>query len=573
MEYRVQFGRLDAKPAQKGDGKKFRIAILGDFSARGNSGAISTGTELANRKFLKANHENLDSLLERLQVKLMLPAGISGSMIPIPISSMEDFHPDQLFSNVPLFEKLQSLRQKLQDPGSFEKAAAAVRSLAADPSLGMAKPVTRSQSNQVPRAKIDSFADLLNAEPRSTPAEPAELKTLLRDVVGAHVVPSMTGQAELIEAVDKSLSALMTSLLHHPDFQSLESLWRSLDLLLHRVELDEGVEVILFDIHAAEFAADLAAHENLEDAGVYKWLVENPSLDANQGPFSLIIGNFQWELIPPHAELLARAAQIAAAAGAPLVSAIDKNALTKVDPAEVHPLITQTWDALRALPQSCYLALVSPRYMLRYPYGKKSDPIDSFKLEEFTPQSGLKGMLWGNGAFLVGVSLAQNFVMNGLKDMKLGTLLTIDEIPFYYYNDAYGDQTALPCTERLINVATTQYATSKGFIPLLSLAGRAEVRLGGLSAISGVPLAGPWAPVTFDGSGQAVPTIASSTEEWKPKEEPQDAAPVAAAPAATDGSDELDSLLASLESSDSPAPAASDGSEMDPDLAALLADL
>lgn len=573
MEYQVQFGRLDAKPAQKGDGKKFRIAILGDFSARGNSGAISTGSDLANRKFLKANHENLDSLLERLQVKLMLPAGVSGSMIPIPINSMEDFHPDQLFSNVPLFEKLQSLRQKLQDPASFEKAAAAVRSLAADPSLGTAKPLTRSQSNQVPRAKIDSFADLLNAEPRSIPAEPAELKTLLRDVVGAHVVPSMTGQTELIEAVDKSLSALMTTLLHHPDFQSLESLWRSLELLLHRVELDEGVEVVLFDIHAAEFAADLAAHENLEDAGVYKWLVENPSLDANQGPFSLIIGNFQWELIPPHAELLARAAQIAAAAGAPLVSSIDKNALAKVEPDDVHPLITQTWDALRALPQSCYLALVSPRHMLRYPYGKKSDPIESFKLEEFTPQSGLKGMLWGNGAFLVGVSLAQNFVMNGLKEMKLGALLSIDEIPFYYYNDAYGDQTALPCTERLINVATAQYATSKGFIPLLSLAGRAEVRLGGLNAINGTPLAGPWAPVTFDGSGQAAPAVSSSTEEWKPKEEPQNAAPGATPPAAADGGDELDLLLASLESSDSPAPGTSDSSEMDPDLAALLADL
>jgi type VI secretion system protein ImpC len=161
--------------------------------------------------------------------------------------------------------------------------------------------------------------------------------------------------------------------------------------------------------------------------------------------------------------------------------------------------------------------------------------------------------------------------------MKLGALLTLDEIPFYYYNDAYGDQTALPCTERLINVAAAQYATAKGFVPLLSMAGRAEVRLGGLNAISGVSLAGPWAPVTFDGLGQAVPAVSSSTEEWKPQEPKQQettpVAPLADSPATSEGVDELDALLASLESSDSPAPAASDSSDMDPDLAALLADL
>ena len=32
-----------------------------------------------------------------------------------------------------------------------------------------------------------------------------------------------------------------------------------------------------------------------------------------------------------------------------------------------------------------------PRFMLRNPYGEKSDPIDKFDFEEFTPNEGLRG--------------------------------------------------------------------------------------------------------------------------------------------------------------------------------------
>jgi type VI secretion system protein ImpC len=574
VEYQVQFGWLNTRPAHKANEQKFRIAVLGDFSARANSGAMETGEGLANRKFLRANHENLDTLLARLNVQLQLPAGASGAVIPVPIRSMDDFHPDQLYTNVPLFEKLQSLRQKLLDPASFEKAAAAVRSLASDPSLGVSAQTSRSNSSQIPRARIDSFADILKSDVRTS--EPAEIKTLLRDVVGSHVVPSMTGQADFVAAVDKSLSELMSKLLHHPDFQSLESLWRSLDLLLHRVELDEGVEIVVYDVHAAEFAADIAAHDNLEQSGLYKWLVDEPSMDANQGPFSLILCNFQWEQIPPHADLLGRVAQIAAAAGAPFVSCIDKSTLTKVAPEEMHPLITHSWTALRSIPQASYLALVTPRYMLRHPYGKKSDPIDSFAFEEFTPQSGLKGMLWGNGAFLIGISLAQSFVNDGLKQMKLDSILTIDDLPFYYYNDAYGDQTALPCTERNVNVSAAQHVTAQGFIPLIALKGRQEVRIGGMHSIAGAPISGPWAPKTFEATVAQAEMPASQmgvpadTEAWQP---PPAAEPAAEVPAAPEPEDDLDALLASLDSNDSTPTTSESGTGIDPDLEAMLADL
>lgn len=565
MEYHVQFGSLSSKSGPAKPGKSFRIAVVGDFSGKGNSGRVEIGDALAARKPLKVTHENIDSLLERLDVRLNLPAGASGSMIEVPIRCMDDFHPDQLYTNIPLFEKLIGLRDKLQDPATFPKAASAVRSLAESGGVAPVAPTSRvSKSTSIPRGRIESFADLIQLESREH--EAPELKTLLRDIVGSHVVAEMHGQAELIAAVDESLSDLMRRILHHPDFQAMEALWRSLDLLIHRLEIDHELEVVLYDLNAAEFAADLASSSSLDETGLYKWLVEAPTLDAQQGPLSLFICNFLFEHIPPHAELLARAAKIASAAGAPFLASVDRTFLTKVDPDEVHPLVKSSWQSLRELPESVYLALTTPRFMLRWPYGKKTEPIDSFRFEEFTTKSGLSGMLWGNSAFLAGLLLGQTFRDQGLSGMKLGSVLTVDDIPFYYYNDAHGDQVALPCTERLVNVKTSQHVSSQGLIPVLSMQGRSEVRLGGLNSMSGRPLAGPWAPVSISSSGEL------TQMEIPP-------APAAAAPEQTTapeplpgGMDELDSLLAALDEPAAPA-ADSSGVEMDAELAALLADL
>ena len=54
MEYQVSFGRLGAAPRAAATGKKFRLALLGDFSGRANAGRLETGEALAKRKALQA---------------------------------------------------------------------------------------------------------------------------------------------------------------------------------------------------------------------------------------------------------------------------------------------------------------------------------------------------------------------------------------------------------------------------------------------------------------------------------------------------------------------------------------
>ena len=563
MAYEVNFGRMRvsaSKPAAKQAGK-FRIALLGDFSARANSGKLDTGVSLAGRKPMKVDCDNLDATLKRFGVKLRLPMGASGGVLELAVSSLDDLHPDQLYSNLPIFSELSGLRQRLKTTSTFAKAASEVQAWAGVKAVPQDR--TPARSATIPAdGKLSDFARMIGA-----PTVPAKatvsITEMLKQAVGPYVVPAKDPrQDQLVATVDSALSATMRSVLHHPDFQSFESLWRSVDLLVRRLETDEQLQIVLYDVTAEEIAADLSQADALENSGLYKLLVEQPAVDAAQGPFAAVLGNYLFEQTPPHAELLGRIAKIVAQTQTAFIASVGTSCL-ETKPADLHPLIRESWKALAEMPEAGYVGLVVPRFMLRPPYGERTDPIDAFDFEEFTPQAGLSGMLWGNSAVVAGLLLGITFTQQGAK-MQPGSVLTLGEMPFYYYTDSEGDQTALPCTERMLSSKMAELVGKHRFMPMLSMKGRPEVRLGGFTSVADGQLAGSWKPVTK--SSPPPEETAASTET-----------PAAEAPA-TDP--ELDKLLASLSEEPTPAaapaetvPAAGAEPEVDPELAQLLKEL
>jgi type VI secretion system ImpB/VipA family protein len=586
MAYEVNFGTMrvaTSKSATKKSGK-FRIAMLGDFSARANSGKLDTGAELGSRKPLKVDCDNLDATIKRLGVKLRLPLGADGSAVELAVNSMDDLHPDQLYSNLPIFSELSGLRQRLKTQSTFAKAAKEVQAWAG---VKIARPPRRKpRSAAIPaNGKLSDFARLVGAP--TVKAKPTvSIAEMLKQMVGPYVVPAKDPrQDQLVATVDSALAATMRTVLHHPDFQSFEALWRSVDMLVRRLETDEKLQIVLYDVTAEEIAADLSKADALENSGLYKLLVEQPAMDAAQGPFAVVIGNYIFEQTPPHAELLGRIAKIVAQTQTAFVAGIGTSCLD-TKPADLHPLIKEAWDALAGMPEAAYLGLVVPRFMLRNPYGEKTDPIDSFDFEEFTPQDGLSGMLWGNSAVIAGLLLGATFSQQGDK-MKPGSVLSIGDMPFYYYTDSDGDQTALPCAERMLSSKMAELVSKHRFMPMLSIKSQPEVRLGGFGALTGGVLAGSWKPVTESSpepEAEAPAEEKTETTEEAPAESAETPSEEAAEPTAeAPASDpELDKLLAELNpepaaeeaKTEEAAPAATEGEpEMDPELAKLLKEL
>jgi predicted component of type VI protein secretion system len=545
---------------------RFRIAILGDFSGRASRGVLETGEDLAKRKPMKLDVDTIDEVIRRFRTQLVLPIGRGGTSVEVELGSIDDLHPDELYDSVEVFAELQNLRRMLRS-GRGERALAELKGYAEKYGELEAIGRRRARGVEVPAdMRLDDFSRLIGMEAEARPA-PTPAEELIGRVVAPYVVKAPDPEIEnMVAAVDEALSGAMRTLLHNPDFQAVESVWRSLDLLARRIETGDGLELVVYDVAAEEFAADLSAADELSETGLYEMLAEKPGMDIAQGRLSAVIALYQFEETPPHAALLGRMAKIAACMDAPFVSAVSAKFLdTKTD--DVHPLVRQAWDALKALPEAEYLALAAPRFLLRQPYGKRSDPIDAFDFEEFTRREGLRGMLWTNPAVLVAVLLGASWRQGGGK-VSPGSVMTLDDIPFYYVTDEYGDQVALPCTERLLTERSVEVAAQRGFMPVLSIAGRNEVRLGSFRSVAGGQLAGPWS----EGGGAAAMRARHTAEVAAVAGAAASAAEAdeAGLPAAED--DELDALLGGLEEQEQDAADVEEaGGEADLD--ALLAGL
>ncbi|GGM08443.1 hypothetical protein GCM10011534_33050 [Pseudooceanicola nanhaiensis] len=554
------FGTISAaRPDRAGlDRRRFRMAVFGDFTGRAGRGLCAIGDDLAARRAIPLDVDTIDEVIEGFSTTLTLPIGKDGAGIDVRLAELDDLHPDELYDKVAIFDALSGLRQQL---GTGSMAAKAAERLAAwgaahDTPVRLPK---RSASTSVPAGmRLSDFQRLIgDTTPRDEAQGPAD--ALIARIVGPHVVKAPdAGVPAMQGAVDEALSSAMRLVLHHPDFQAVEALWRSLDMLARRIETDSDLEIVLYDVSAAEIAADLAAQEDLSDSGLFRLLTGVIDPETGAGGFSALFGLYTFEETPPHAELLARLAQVAAHVDAPFFTALTP-AYLETAKEDRHPLVAQAWDALRAMPEANYIGIASPRFLLRLPYGRKSDPCSAFDFEEFTPREGLSGMLWGNPVVLVAILLAAAHKKDG-RAMEPGSVMSLGDMPFHYVTDRHGDQVALPCTERNLTSDPVQQSLGRGIMPVVSLKGRNEVRLASFRALGGETIAGPW-------SGEAPPP--------RPAPEPQAevqldvAAPPAEDTAAQDA--DLDDILAAFD--DDTTDDAGPEDEMDPELAALLEDL
>jgi len=68
---------------------------------------------------------------------------------------------------------------------------------------------------------------------------------MLKQMVGPYVVPAKDrGRTSLWRPLDRHWRRRLRSVLHHSDFQSFEALWRSVDMLVRRLETDEKLQIV-----------------------------------------------------------------------------------------------------------------------------------------------------------------------------------------------------------------------------------------------------------------------------------------------------------------------------------------
>jgi len=504
------FGGVNLTAGGDGEGARptaetpFCVAILGDFSGRGNRG-ISEAKSIGKRRAVLVDRDNFDEVLGRAGAEIQLPME-EGSALKLKFSELEDFHPDRIFERLDVFGKLRGLRGRLADAATFQKAAEELGlgsgAAAAPKKTDMTPVVAPSAAKLASGSLLDDMIEQTEARvateaPRRSTDEVGDFA---RRVVAQHLVSNPDPrQPEILKVVDRAVGGLMRAVLHNPDFQALEAAWQAAFLLVRQLETGSQLKLYLIDISRQELAADLNSAKDLRQTGAYRLLVEQSVETPGAEPWALIVGNYSFGAGEEDAELLSGMARIANRAGAVFLAGASPRLLgcaaleSTPQPREWKAAEKSgSWRELRRRAEAGSVGLALPRFLLRLPYGKKTSPLETFEFEEFPEAPVHEDYLWGNSAFVVALLLAQAFSDAGW-EMRLGSVAQMEKLPVHVYVRD-GESLVKPCAEVLLTEDAVERMVEEGLIPLVSFKGRDAVRVGRFQSIAEPlrGLAGRW---------------------------------------------------------------------------------
>lgn len=465
----------------------FSLAVLGDFSGRSNRGLIEP---IAARRPLHIDCDNFENVLAKFGATLRLPSpSQADETINLRIEKVDDFHPDQLLRNVGPLASLLEARRELLNPATASSALARLQARFSPPA-GEAKPNAPQPPTESTEATL---ARLLGERPATPPASKSaatgiDLNALIRNIVAPSVVPSASAeQSVYLAAVEAESARILRAILRNAAFQNLEATWRGLDRLVRDFGAEENLKLHVIDISKEELAADLQAQEELALTGAFKLLRNHP--------WAVLAGHYTFSERVEDIELLGRLAKVSALVGAPFIAAASPGFVGCDSFGQHHdpddwkrPMPDESraaWRSLRELPEAPYLGLVLPRFLLRQPYGKSSDPIETFPLEELSDGSPHEAYLWGNPALVCGRLLAEAFGAEGW-EMSADGSGEIGELPVHKFKQE-GETQVKPCAEAWLSDRAAEVILKQGIMPLLSIKGRDAARLVRLQSISSPP--------------------------------------------------------------------------------------
>lgn len=474
----------------------FRMLVLGDWSGDG------ARPDLAARGLVTVDRDNFDAVMDRLGTSLRLHVHGEGSdPITLRFSELEDFHPDRIFGQVPLFSDLRDLRRRLKSEDAFNEAAREVRSWFA----AAEKPAAEAAEPETPgAASSDGPQDLLGqilAHPgggavpvRSRSIESGELNALIVDLVRPYLVRvDEDEQAKLVAAVDSATGNLMRKILHDRKFQAFEAAWRGLFFMVRRAETDSGLSIHILDVTKEELSDSLSSVSDLSATALYKTLVTDAIETPGGEPWAVTIGGYDFLPNVDDVATLVRIAKISAAAGAPFISHMRPDVLgvrslhENTDP-KSWDLSTDAdagklWFALRSVPEAGYLGLAIPRFLARMPYGADTDPLESFSFEEFLDSPVHDGYLWANPGFACGTLLAQSYSEFGWEMGGGRFSQDLERIPLHVYKRD-GETVHTPCAEVQLTDRACDLLLEYGLMALVSYKNTDHVRLARFQSIT-----------------------------------------------------------------------------------------
>jgi len=333
------------------------------------------------------------------------------------------------------------------------------------------------------------FASLLQKEfrPRTDTARTAveqAVKTLAEQalentaLIGEDVLHSVDA---IIAEIDKKLTDQINQIIHHEDFQKLESAWRGLHYLVNNTETDEMLKIRVLNISKKDLHKTLRKFKGTawDQSPIFKKLYQEEYDQLGGQPYSCIVGDFHFDHSPPDVELLGEMSKIAAAAHAPFISGADPALMQfeswqeLTNPRSLGKLMDTpeyaAWNSLRDSEDAKYVGLAMPRFLGRQPYGAKSDPVEEFAFEEDTGNAESEKFTWINACYGMARNINRSFKQYGwcsrIRGVESGG--TLESLPTHTFPTDDGGVDMKCPTEIAIGDRREAELSSLGLLPLI----------------------------------------------------------------------------------------------------------
>ena len=303
---------------------------------------------------------------------------------------------------------------------------------------------------------------------------------VLRDtsIVSEDAVESIKA---MIAAIDQKLTDQVNQIIHHEDFQQLESAWRGLSYMVNNTETDEFLKIKVMCISKKDLSKTLRKFKGTmwDQSPIFKQMYEEEFGQFGGEPFGCVVGDYYFDHGPQDVETLTQMSKVSAAMHCPFISAVAPKTLQFDSWGELSnprdlTKIFQTpeyaaWRSLRESDDARYIGLAMPRFLSRQPYGAATDPVEGFDFEEDTDGTDASKYTWCNSAYAMGVNINRAFKEYGwcsrIRGIESGG--AVEGLPTHTFPTDDGGVDMKCPTEIAISDRREAELAKNGFMPLI----------------------------------------------------------------------------------------------------------
>ncbi|MDU5783152.1 MAG: type VI secretion system contractile sheath large subunit [Pantoea sp.] len=352
---------------------------------------------------------------------------------------------------------------------------------------------TQLQSSNATAAQTtteNDFNALLTREfkPKSEQAKTAvelAVKTLAEQALTTSITmadDAYKNIAAIIAEIDHKLSEQINLILHHEEFQSLESAWRGLHYLVSNTETDEKLKLRFMDISKDDLRRNMKRYKGIawDQSPLFKQIYEEEYGQLGGEPYGCLVADYFFDHSAPDVDLLSSIGKVAASAHMPFITGASPSVMQMdswqelANPRDLTKIFTQNleyaaWNSLRQSEDSRYIGLAMPRFLARVPYGINTNPVDDFNFEEITNGADHTKYVWANAAYAMAVNINRSFKEYGWCTMIRGVESggVVENLPCHTFPTDDGGVDMKCPTEIAISDRREAELAKNGFIPLV----------------------------------------------------------------------------------------------------------